>query len=65
MGSLYAAFKFSNPDQAQFISQANFLSSDLSTYNLSDLMNQLKELIGAIMGTDLDAAEAAETEAKN
>ena len=68
IGILYAAFKVANPDQAQFITQANFLNSYLDTYNLSDLMNQLKELIGAIMGTDLDAAEAAEaeeTEAKN
>ena len=65
IGILYAAFKVANTDQAQFITQANFLNSYLDTYNLSDLMNQLKELIGAIMGTDLDAAEAEETEAKN
>lgn len=65
IGILYAAFKVANPEQAQFITQANFLNSYLDTYNLSDLMNQLKELIGAIMGTDLDAAEAGETEAKN
>lgn len=67
IGILYAAFKVANPDQARFITQANFLNSYLDTYNLSDLMNQLKELIGAIMGTDLDAAEAEaeETEAKN
>ena len=34
IGILYAAFKVANPDQAQFITQANFLNSYLDSQTL-------------------------------
>nr|DAT41474.1 MAG TPA: tail assembly chaperone protein [Caudoviricetes sp.] len=53
IGIIYASFKVANPESTTFITQNKFLDAYLDTYNLSDLMEQLQELIGQIMGKDL------------
>lgn len=50
IGLLYAAFQIANPE-VKILQQA-FLDNYLDNYNLKVLMDQIKELIQGIMGTE-------------
>ena len=50
IGMLYAAFQIANPEIK--VLQQSFLDNYLDNYNLKFLMDQIKELIQGIMGTE-------------
>ena len=50
IGMLYAAFQIANPETK--VLQQSFLDNYLDNYNLKFLMDQIKELIQGIMGTE-------------
>lgn len=50
IGMLYAAFQIANPETK--VLQQAFLDNYLDNYNLKFLMDQIKELIQGIMGTE-------------
>lgn len=50
IGILFAAFQVANPEAK--LTQQDFLNCYLDTYNLKILMDQVKEVIQGIMGTE-------------
>ena len=50
IGILFAAFQVANPEVQ--MSQATFLNNYLDNYNLRILMEQVKEVIQGVMGTE-------------
>lgn len=50
IGILFAAFQVANPEVK--LTQSQFLDHYLDTYNLKVLMDQVKEVIQGIMGTE-------------
>lgn len=57
IGILYAAFECANPDDARKITRTIFQDAYLDTYNMSDMMEQLQQVISGIMGKDIIPAE--------
>lgn len=62
IGILFAAFQVANPEVK--MSQEQFLNYYLDTHNLKHLLDQVKEVIQGIMGTE-DKADAPSTTAEN
>jgi hypothetical protein len=50
IGILYASFQVANPEMT--MTKASFLDNYLDNYNLKVLMDQVKEIIQGIMGTE-------------
>lgn len=50
IGILFAAFQVANPDTK--MTQATFLNYYLDTFTLRDVMDQVKEVVQGIMGTE-------------
>lgn len=61
---LYAAFEVANPDEAKFINHKVFLDEYLDNYTLSEVMNQLQEVIKGIMGTESSDSTTTNTGAE-
>lgn len=59
---LYAAFEVANPEQSKVITFQKFLDWYLDNSDVSNIMEQLQDVIGGILGKDLKAE--AETAAK-
>lgn len=52
---LYAAFEVANPDAKALITRQKFLDWYLDNSTISEIMNQLQDVIGGILGKDLKA----------
>lgn len=50
---LYAAFEVSNPEAARNITKQMFLDHYLDNSDISEVMSQLQDVIGGILGKDL------------
>ena len=63
IGILYCAYKCGN--NTFDMTRDTFLSYYLDNYTLKEVLDQLKKVIGGIMGEDLDAPKTEQTGAKS
>lgn len=60
IGILYASFEVANPDKTTEVTRQKFLDWYLDNSNVNEIMDQLKQVIGGILGKDIsdDAEES-------
>ena len=60
IGIIYASFKAANPEKAKFLTLQNFTDQFMDQYNLSQLMELIRQIIEGITGkTDSDEESAS------